>query len=175
MNCILNQNVLVTTLCSPELTLDLWVLSCFCTVVNNRTENYILRYQFILSNREHFHIAHLYVWGMFLKLATIDWGCNKEMTILENDILLFSSMYHKWCDYFSFKYFLMCMKHLFLKSCLNCVLNLRVLHLSDTSGDGRLQSSGQLTLDSDTLDFNVSSARLSKQCCFRFSSTKACF
>lgn len=45
MNCILNQNVLVTTLCSPELTLDLWVLSCFCTVVNNRTENYILRYQ----------------------------------------------------------------------------------------------------------------------------------
>lgn len=73
------------------------------------------------------------------------------------------------------------MKHFIFKKifelCLKSVSVALVFVCSsaDTGGDGRLQSSGQLTLDSDTLDFNVSSARLSKQCCFRFNSTKACF
>lgn len=33
MNCILNQNVLVTTLCSPELTLDLWCWVVFAQLL----------------------------------------------------------------------------------------------------------------------------------------------
>lgn len=43
---------------------------------------------------ERFHVIHHYVYGIFPGLVIIDGGYNKETTILENDILLFSNVYH---------------------------------------------------------------------------------
>ena len=51
---------------------------------------------------------------VYFKLVIIDGGYNKETTILESDILLFSSVYHNWCDYFSFEDFFMFMKWPFI-------------------------------------------------------------
>lgn len=98
---------------------------------------------------------------LFPRLVITDGGYNKETTILENDILLFSNVYHNWCDYFSFKDFFMFMKwpFIFKKKSFELCLNLSIFsYFSFTTVPTPVMIGGccisrQLMLDQDAIGF----------------------